>query len=150
MAHGVRIEGSIEIAKPMEEVFDFVSDQTNEPLYNPEMTSSEKVTAGPVGVGTRSHATTRNRGKPLDMVVEVTGLERPRRMDTRTHMATMDVDGGLTFEPTPAGTGLRWAWNVRPAGALALIRPLMGMIGRANERRIWAGLKRHLEAPPGR
>lgn len=148
MSRAVRIDGSIDINRPVEEVFDFVSDQRNEPLYNPEMTSSEKVTAGPVAVGTRFLATTQARGKPLEMVIEVTGLDRPRRMDSTTHMATMDLDGGLTFEPTPDGTRMHWAWNVRPTGTLALLAPLVGIVGRRNERRIWAGLKRHLEASP--
>jgi carbon monoxide dehydrogenase subunit G len=142
----VRIEGSIEIHRPVEEVFDFVSDQRNEPLYNPEMTSSEKVTDGPIGVGTRFRATTQSRGRPLEMVIEVTGLERPRRMDSTTHLSSMDLDGGLTFQPSPGGTQLRWTWNLRPRGVLGLLGPLVGAVGRRNERRIWDGLKRHLEA----
>jgi hypothetical protein len=43
----------IEIARPLEEVFDFIAEERNEPRYNEEMLSCEKVTSGPVGVGTR-------------------------------------------------------------------------------------------------
>ena len=36
-----------------EEVFDFVADERNEPIYNPNILVSEKVTAGPIGAGSR-------------------------------------------------------------------------------------------------
>jgi hypothetical protein len=32
-----RIEGDIVIARPVEAVFDYVADQSNEPQYNPQM-----------------------------------------------------------------------------------------------------------------
>ena len=44
MAH---VEGEIIINRPVEEVFDFVADERNEPLYNPEMVRSEKSTGRP-------------------------------------------------------------------------------------------------------
>jgi hypothetical protein len=45
----IRITGEIVIARPVEEVFDFVADERNEPLYNRRMRSAEKTTPGPVG-----------------------------------------------------------------------------------------------------
>jgi hypothetical protein len=47
------VNGEILIERPVEEVFDFVADQRNEPIYNPRMQQSEKITDGPIGVGTR-------------------------------------------------------------------------------------------------
>lgn len=52
MTRDVMIVGSIDIDRPVEEVFDFVADQTNEPLYDPQMISSTRTTDGPLGVGT--------------------------------------------------------------------------------------------------
>jgi hypothetical protein len=48
-----KIEGEILIGRPVEEVFDFVADQSNEPQYNPQMVRAEKITPGPVGTGTK-------------------------------------------------------------------------------------------------
>ena len=42
-----KIEGEILIDRPVEEVFDFVADQSNEPQYNPQMVQAEKITPGP-------------------------------------------------------------------------------------------------------
>ena len=47
------IEGEILIGQPVDVVFDYVADQSNEPQYNPRMVRAEKITPGPVGKGTR-------------------------------------------------------------------------------------------------
>ena len=46
------VSGEILINRPVEQVFDFVADQRNEPIYNPRMLRSEKITEGPIRVGT--------------------------------------------------------------------------------------------------
>ena len=40
------VSGEILINRPVEQVFDFVADQRNEPIYNPRMLQSEKITEG--------------------------------------------------------------------------------------------------------
>jgi uncharacterized protein YndB with AHSA1/START domain len=85
-----RVEGEIIISRPVEEVFDFVADERNEPRYNPRMLSAEKTSDGPVGAGTRFRTELKTMGRPMPMVVEFTGYERPRRLASVTrygHMA---------------------------------------------------------------
>jgi len=41
------IEGEIIINRPVDVVFDYVADQSNEPQYNPRMVRAEKFTPGP-------------------------------------------------------------------------------------------------------
>ena len=144
----VTIEGSTTIARPVEDVFDFVADERNEPRYNPHMGSVEKLTPGPIGPGTRWSATIESRGRPLEMHVEVTDYDRPRRLATTTTMTAAQIRGALTFAPDPAGTVLRWSWDLRPQGALRLLGPVFAAQGRRQEAAIWAGLKGHLEALP--
>jgi hypothetical protein len=48
-----KLEGEIVIGRPVEAVFDYVADQSNEPQYDPQMIRAEKITAGPVGKGTQ-------------------------------------------------------------------------------------------------
>src|SRR6476469_5504926 len=114
----VRIQGEVFIRRPVEEVFDFVADERNEPTYNPGMVVSEKVTAGPIGVGTRFRATMRSGRRPLGMQVEYTAFDRPHLLASTSRMAAADVSGTLTFAPTPDGTRLRWSWQARPKGAV--------------------------------
>ena len=79
---------------------------------------------------------------------ELTGYRRPAWLASRTTMAQADIAGTLNFEPVPGGTRMRWAWVVRPKGASRLLTPLISRIGRRQERAIWTGMKRYLEAQP--
>jgi hypothetical protein len=53
----IPIEREIVINRPVDEVFDFVADARNEPRRNPRMLRAEKLSAGPVGLGTRFRGT---------------------------------------------------------------------------------------------
>lgn len=140
------IEGEIVIERPVEEVFDFAVDECNEPRYNPHMRRAKQLTDGPIGVGTRFRAEITSMRRTVPMLTELTAYQRPRRYASTTHLSLMDTNGTVTFEPVPQGTLLRWAWQVEPRGALRLTTPIMACIGRRQERAIWAGLKRVLEA----
>jgi uncharacterized protein YndB with AHSA1/START domain len=141
----VEVKGDILIERPAEEVFDFVANQENEPQYNPEMRVAKKTTEGPIGVGTSFHAEMTGRGRVVPMTIRVTEFERPRLIRERVEMQSMDLTGGLDFEPIENGTRMRWHWDLRPNGALRLMGPLVASMGRRQERRIWTGLKWLLE-----
>ena len=141
----VRVEGAIIIARPVTEVFDFVADVRNEPRYNPNLGRVEQTTPGPIGRGTRFRAEATQRGRPVPMTIECTAYERPHRLASATHLAAMAIRGELTFEPVPAGTWMRWSWDLAPKGLLTLATPLVAYLGRRQEAAIWAGLKRYLE-----
>ena len=141
-----RIAGDIVIDRPLDEVFEFVTDERNEPLYNAALLQSDKVSDGPVGIGTCCHALHRSPGRPVGMEVQITAYERPRRMASRTTMSWSDIDGALTFEPQGESTKMRWSWNVHPKGFAKLLWPLVGVMGRRSERACWRQLKRYMES----
>lgn len=140
-----RVRGALDIARPVEVVFDAVADQRNEPTYNPHMTASAKVTPGPIGVGTRFEATVMARGTMQPVTIEYTGFERPHRIGSRSVMTGATVDGHIQCDPAPTGTRFSWDWTVTLTGPSRFAGPLVGLIGRRQERRIWNGLKNHLE-----
>lgn len=141
-----RIEGEVLIRRPVEDVFDFVADERTEPIFNRNMLSSEKVTDGPIGVGTRFRATIRAGRKALPMDIEYMGFDRPHLIVSSTHMSTADFSGTLTFTPTPSGTRLRWSWQMRPKGVIRLASPALTRVGARQERQMWTQLRDHLEA----
>lgn len=143
MAH---IEGEIIIHRLVAEVFDFVADERNEPLYNAQMLRVEQITPGPIGRGTRFRAESAVRGRTTPMTIECTAYERPRRLASSTRLARMNIRGALTFNPVPDGTQMRWSWELDTRGILKLLTPLVVMMGRRQEQTIWAGLKHYLEA----
>jgi hypothetical protein len=95
------IQGEVTITRPIEVVFDFVADQTNEPRCNPSMVRAEKVTAGPIGTGTRFRSAVGSAGRTAEMLIECTGYDRPRMIASTTTMKRMDID----YSPVPSGWG---------------------------------------------
>ena len=142
------IDGEVTIGRPVEVVFDFVADQTNEPRYNPDMVRAEKDTDGPIGKGTRFRSAARSGGRTTEMVIEVTDYDRPHRIGSTTTMKELDVDYTLRFEPVPEGTRMSWSAELHPKGAFRLLGPWIPWVGRRQEQRTWASLKRHLEGTP--
>jgi hypothetical protein len=76
------------IDRPVPEVFDFLSDIRNELAWNPDAKSVEKLTDGPIGVGTRFRALWARTGS---VEVEMVGFDPPRAWATRSAAMGMDV-----------------------------------------------------------
>jgi uncharacterized protein YndB with AHSA1/START domain len=142
------IEGEIVIGRPIEEVFDFVADERNEPTFNARMLRAEKVTQGPIGTGTRFLATMKSMGRTFDITIEYTAYQRPTRLGSTSSTSSADTRGALTFEPHPGGTRMRWSWDVEPKGVSKLLTPLINRMGTHQEEVIWTNLRRLLEAMP--
>lgn len=140
-----RVRGSLDIARPVEVVFDVVADQRNEPGYNRMMTAVTKLTEGPIGVGTRFEAAVMTRGTPQPVTIEYTGFERPHRIASHSVMDGATVRGHVGCDPAPTGTRFSWDWEITLTGPARLAGPLVAVIGRRRERTIWTGLKRLLE-----
>lgn len=140
-----RIAGELVINRPIDEVFDFVADEQNEPRYNPRIRRAEQLSPGPIGRGTRFRAEAVTLGRTVGMTIEYTAYERPRRLASSIHMAAADILGTLRFDPVPSGTRMSWSWEMRLRGPYKLLTPIIVGAGRRQEQANWAGLKRFLE-----
>lgn len=141
-----RIAGEVTIDVPVEEVFDLVADERNEPKYNPRIVRAEKVSQGPVASGARFVVEPKNRGTKGEMTVEVVEYDRPHRLRTVTRSSYMHVDGMLTFDEVAGRTRLRWVWNMSLLGRVQMLSPVLALIGPRWERRNWVGLKKYMES----
>jgi hypothetical protein len=140
------VQGDIVIERSIDEVFDFVADERNEPKYNPQMTRAEMVTEGPIGVGTKFHSVMTGVGRGAVMTIEVTEFDRPRRLGSATHLPSMDINGTLLFEAQGQSTRMKWLWNIEPRGFYKLLGPIVRRFGERQELAIWTGLKKVMEA----
>ena len=82
----------------------------------------EKVTDGPVGVGTRYSDRVR-QGPP--MVMECVRYERPTLWSTVGKSAAIAADGGGNVVPTAEGAHLVMRMEIEPHGVLKLAAPLL-------------------------
>lgn len=143
MAH---IAGEVMIHAPVDEVFDMVADERNEPRYNPRIVRAEKVTDGAVGRGARFVAEPKSMGAKGAMTLEVLEYDRPHRLHNVVRSSYLQVDGTLTFEEVDGGTRLRWDWDMGLVGPTRVLSPVLAVIGPSWERRNWVGLKEYVES----
>ena len=140
-----KVKGSISIERPVDIVFDEVSDIRNEPTYNPNMISAELKTEEPIGKGSEFSAKVKSRNDTMDMSITYTEFRKSEYIGSHTISNKMVVNGGLTFSSNDNGTLLEWNWDVRLSGNLKLFTPLVSMLSNRQEYEIWQGLKAKLE-----
>jgi uncharacterized protein YndB with AHSA1/START domain len=84
----ITVEKSIVIGRPAEDVFAYVSDQTNAPLWQRGLLEVRRTTDGPIGVGTRHTVVRTLMGLRLELSNEYTRYE-PNRLVTFEWSGTM-------------------------------------------------------------
>jgi uncharacterized protein YndB with AHSA1/START domain len=143
---GVVIEQAVDIRRSPEEVFDYCTDLGREPEWNPRTRRIDKLTDGPVGLGTRYEGEW-VKGDP--MTIEFVRFQRPTSWATvgRARRLVASAEGQIW--PTPGGAHLALRTRLQPQGALRLLRPVLGPIMRRREDRNLQAIKAALEQEPG-
>jgi hypothetical protein len=92
--------GSAVIERPIDEVFAFLADGTNDRKFSPRVQEIRKTTDGPVGVGTVFESTVKDAGMTTSRRFEVTALEAPTkvRWTERSKNIVTVPDGGYDLE----------------------------------------------------
>jgi len=140
------IAGEVTIDAPVDEVFDMVADERNEPRYNPRIVRAEKVSEGPVGTGAQFVAEPKRMGAKGEMTLKILEYDRPHRLHNVVRSSYMNVDGTLIFDQVEGGTRLRWEWDMALVGPMRVLSPVLALIGPDWERRNWVGLKKYMES----
>jgi uncharacterized membrane protein len=136
------VEDSTYIARAPEEVFDYLSRPENLPLWDSSILQVEQIDPGPLARGTRWRGVTKIMGRRFDWTTEVTDVQPPSRMDSRS------IEGKLTFEVVyalePEGAGTRLSYRVEAASGLggAFGRFADPLVQSAQARSVRANLER--------
>jgi hypothetical protein len=69
------------------------------------MVRAEKITPGPVRKGTRFRSAVVSMGRTAEMLIECTGYERPRLLESATAMHQANISYTLRFEPAAGAPG---------------------------------------------
>ena len=146
----VDTSASIPIARSVEDVFAYVTDVTNDPAWHTDILEAQKVTEGPVGVGTKWHA----RFKPSMGIsegdMEVVTFEPNRIQVMRGEIGPMHPTLTYLLEPSEGGTKFTRHVQIRVSGMMKVMQPMMAMMVPKQNKGFLANLKRVLEEePPG-
>ena len=103
----IDIQASVDVQRPVETVFDFVSDFGNAPKWQRGVVESKRITEGPVRVGTQFQEHVRMLGMRFDAQCEVVDFQPPRAVAMTADGKMLKYQGTFTFEPLPDGGGTR-------------------------------------------
>jgi Polyketide cyclase / dehydrase and lipid transport len=143
---GVIIEHAVDIERSSEEVFDYCTDLGREPEWNPRTRRIDKLTAGPIRVGTRYEG---EWVKDDPMTIEFVRLQRPTSWATVGRSKRLVATSEGQVSTTPDGVRLVLRTRLQPRGALRLLRPVLGLIMRQRENRNLQAIKAALEQERG-
>ncbi len=135
------ISNSVTIRCSQEAAFDYLSDSRNELEWNPGIESIEKITDGPVGLGTQYRA--KWKSSP-PVVVEIIEYERPHRWAGHNG-GPVEVTVRCRLEPVTEGTKLFADFEAMPHGWFKLIFPLFLIRLRREERANMTHIRETLE-----
>lgn len=122
----INVEDSIIINRPIEEVFEFVADQTNAPRWQQGLLEVRRTTDGNIGVGTKHIAVRKFLGRRLELTNEYVQYIPHRQITFIGDGASHFVVSYLT-EATADGTKVTCQMEMEQSGLFGLAEPLIAV-----------------------
>lgn len=144
----VETSTSIEIERPADEVFAFVSEFPNNPRWQRGQRACRWTSEPPLRVGSTYDQHARFLGRDMVNAFRVIDLEPGRRVTFSSTSGTFPLTITRTVEPLSA-TRSRFTEHVRgePGGFFRIAEPLLRPLVKATIKRDFPRLKALLEAP---
>ena len=121
-----RLTERIQTTLPIDEVFAFVADFANSMHWDPGVATSERIDAGPVGLGARYRLGVRLRGRVAPMEYRITTFEAPHRVVLTGEGSGVSAVDEIRFEPAGTGTRIDYTADIRLGGLMRLAQPFAG------------------------
>jgi hypothetical protein len=136
------VENTIDIRSSREDVFDYCVDLTHEPEWNPKAKRVEKVSSGPIGLGTQYEAEFL-KGNPTS--IEFVRFERPAAWDSVGRSRRLDARSEGRVSALEDGARLLMRMELRPKGTLRLLLPILGRFMHKQQERNLTAIREALE-----
>lgn len=129
--------------------FRYLADFTNLPAWDPGITSVEKLTPGPVGVGSRYRVAMRFLGFPTTLDYHVETHEPGKRAVLVGRAPGTLATDTVTVSANRNGARVRWQAEISLAFPMSLADPLLSWLFSSSVTAAVANLKRELDALAG-
>ena len=116
---------SINIRRPVDEVFAYVSNLQNGPQWQTGLLEVRPVASGRLGVGSEFTSVRKFLGKKIEAVVEIAAYEPNSKMTIKSPSASSPFEEWYLFEPTNEGTRLSTGIELHTSGLTGLAEPLI-------------------------
>ncbi len=143
----MRIEKSVEIDRPAEDVFALIRDPNNDPLWCPTVRESTQVEGdGPTVAAVYKQVHKPGPAKPTELTVELVAIDAPRHLHLKSidDLGWFDVHYRLADRPD-GGTRLTQIDQTHFHGVATLLQPIMWLAINAGITRQFRRLKHLLE-----
>jgi carbon monoxide dehydrogenase subunit G len=132
-----KIEKSILINRPQQEVFDYLTDPAKSAEWQSGVNSSEWTSDDPPGVGSTRRTSARLLGRKIDTEVEITEWDPPNRVSSKVVSGPVPAEFTQTFEAQGDGTLLSFTAQAEIGGFFKLAE---GLAGRQLEKQMETNL----------
>ena len=144
-----QFERSGVVGRPVAAVFEYLADPSNDAQWSGATRAVERMSPGPLVVGSTFRYVARLGGVRLEMPFVITELAPDRVIAGQTTGGRLRATGRRTVEPTDAQTRVTLAGELRVGGVIGrVLEPLVKWVG---ERQLHADFERlmgRLEALP--
>jgi carbon monoxide dehydrogenase subunit G len=121
--------GKTTIDCPINEVFDFISDLRNGPKMNEDILSVEKLSEGPIGVGSKFKETKVIRGRNAEAMIEVVQFEANKAFSAQSEVNGLKVTYHYQLSEGNTGTIVKFQCEIKTSGLImTLTKPLITKI----------------------
>ena len=142
----IKIEQTVVINRPVEEVFEFIANPENLSLWAGAVKESKLISEGPVGVGSTSTNVIELLGRRIESVNEVTEYELNSKIATKSTSGPMPVESKQTLKAVEGGTEVTNSAKLEGAGVFKLAEPIFARMVNRQVDMDFANLKDLLEA----
>jgi uncharacterized membrane protein len=142
----MRLEFTIEIQRPLRDVFSVVGNLENDPRWQQAVTNVTKVSTGPIVEGTRFRHVVRLMGRPTVVDMEFLHFDRERRYVLDCVTGPLEFTTDVRFEPVARGTRMVTLVAGQPKGLVKLAAITLSNHRRHEIESDLHNLKRMMEA----
>ena len=141
----VNVETEILIQRPREEVAEYAANPDNAPEWYDNIHSSQRLTAGPIDVGSKVAFTAKFMGRDLEYTYEFVEYVPGEKLVMRTAQGPFPMQTTYTWAETGGGTRMTLGNAGQPSGFSRLAGLLMPPMIRRATRKDLQKLKSILE-----
>ncbi len=142
----IRIETRVVINRPIDEVFEFVSDVENNPLWQSSIVEGKQTSSGSLGVGTTIMTIGRYLGLRIKTDWEVIEYEPNKKYVAKSFSGSGQAKGTWSFEPVTNGTRVDLVAEMGLSGLLRIVEPVLKIKGQRESEKEFAALRKLLES----
>ena len=128
----INVQHSVVINRPIEEVFDFVSDVENSARWQTGVLECSRISQDPPGVGAKTRYVREILGRRVEAITEVTEYDPNRKIGFKTDVP-LPIEGSYSFETVDGGARFTFTLQAEPTGMFKLAE---GMITRTIQKQM--------------